>query len=87
MSSKVPPHLPSTRTGRIFAFQSMPGDPGRRCCVFAAIRPLTKVPCQLLGSPGDAVAALAVAVPSPGSDASRSRPLPSFARCRSLMKS
>src|SRR6185295_9645233 len=51
MSSNVPPHLPSTRTGTIFAFQLSPAIPAP-LLVLAAIMPLTNVPCHELDSPG-----------------------------------
>ena len=62
MSSNVPPHLPSTRTGRIFAFQLRPAMP-TPLLVFAAMRPLTNVPCQAAGLARRAVAAFVVGGP------------------------
>src|SRR5947208_1634717 len=47
MSLILPPHLPSARTGRIFAAQSMPAV-YELLSAFAAITPATDVPCQLL---------------------------------------
>ncbi len=86
-SSNVPPHLPSTRTGTILAFQSMPAIPAP-LLVLAAMIPLTKVPCQLLGLAGKSCRRiLRRRVASPGSEGSLSRPPPSLARCVSLTKS
>jgi hypothetical protein len=53
----------------------------------AAIKPLTKVPCHELDSPGAPSPHSPSPVLSPGSDASLSRPLPSLAEPGSLMKS
>ena len=47
MSLSVPPHLPSTRTGRISVFQPVPAIPSA-LLVSAAIRLDTRVPCQEL---------------------------------------
>src|ERR1700681_2358402 len=86
MSSNVPPHLPSTRTGRILAFQLRPAIPAP-LLVLAAMMPLTNVPCHELASPGTPSPHSPSEVPSPGSDALLSRPSPSFADAGSLMKS
>ena len=50
-SDSQAPHLPDTRTGRIFAPQLTPATP-RPLLVSAAIWPAMKVPCQLLSSAG-----------------------------------
>ena len=47
MSLSVPPHLPSTRTGRISVFQPVPATPSA-LFVSAAIRLETRVPCHEL---------------------------------------
>src|SRR5262245_36945303 len=46
MSDVRPPHLPSTRTGRILAFGAIPATP-TPLLLSAAIVPATWVPCQL----------------------------------------
>src|SRR6202140_1819694 len=79
MSSKVPPQRPRTRTGRIFAFQFTPAMP-TPLSVLAAIKPLVKVPCQELGSPGTPGPHSLSLVLSPGSDGSLSCPPPSLAK-------
>src|SRR5882757_903642 len=79
MSESTPPHLPSTRTGRIFGCQVIPVIP---VALFerAPRIPATRVPCHELFStvhPEKAVvAASAVVIQSPGSDASASLPSP-----------
>ena len=45
MSAEEPPHLPSTRTGWIFALYAMPATP-LVLFVAAATVPATCVPCQ-----------------------------------------
>src|SRR5690349_903086 len=47
MSLSRPPHLPSTRTGRIHEFHARPETP-TELLVSAPIIPATRVPCQLL---------------------------------------
>ena len=86
MSSKVPPHFPSARTGSILAFQSRPAMP-TPLSELAAMRPLTNVPWKKLGSAGAPSPHSLSPVPSPGSLGSESRPLPSLAITGSLMKS
>ena len=49
MSLSVPPHLPSTRTGRISVFQPVPAMPSA-LFVSAPIRLDTRVPCQELSA-------------------------------------
>src|SRR5262245_41023762 len=73
MSESVPPHLPSTRTGRMRVFHASPATP-MPLFVEAPIRPETRVPChELEPSPQPAFvnwgcdASLAV-TKSPGSD-------------------
>src|ERR1041385_3911036 len=93
ISDKDPPHLPSTRTGRILDVQLMPPTP-TLLLVAAPIVPATWVPCQELSlvcppgagsaqpvkKPFAAVPSSSVAViQSPGSEGSGSRPSPSFA--------
>ena len=85
IKGRNPPHLPSTRRGRIFAPWAMPATPVA-LLVSAAIVPATCVPCQLddvcpdpSHSPG--------AAHSPGSCESSSRPVPSLEVAISAMKS
>src|SRR5256885_920060 len=88
MSRSVPPHLPSTRTGKSHALQVMPAMP-TPLLLTAPRMPETRVPCQEL---------LAVVPPlhsgllrsawttqSPGSEASASRASPSLATKASEM--
>src|SRR5687768_12069392 len=49
MSPSVPPHLPSTRTGRMKEFQDRPDTPAV-LLVSAATMPATRVPCQELAA-------------------------------------
>src|SRR6202171_929858 len=91
MSENVPPHLPSTRIGRIFADQSMPAVQALSLPL-APITAETAVPCQLLSSteqswPRSGPSMSAWVTQSPGSDASGSRPLPSLASKGVDMKS
>ncbi len=90
MSESSPPHLPSTRTGRTFAAQSIPATP-MPLSEFAATTPLTAVPCHELSStaqsPKSGSLRSFASIQSPGSVASASRPLPSFATFGSEMKS
>src|SRR3977135_307693 len=82
MSESKPPHLPSTRTGRIQPLQVMPAMPVW-LLVMAPRIPATRVPCQLLldtlqpANSGFLVSPLEIQ--SPGSDASEARPAPSLA--------
>lgn len=91
MSESSPKHLPSTRTGRIFAAQSMPAVQ-TASLLLAAMIPAVDVPCQLLvamSQPSNVcelIRSLRV-IQSPGSDASASRPSPSLATLGSEMKS
>src|SRR5579864_1389924 len=48
MSESRPPHLPSARSGRIWAFQVMPATPAP-LFVAAPRIPAVRVPCQELG--------------------------------------
>src|SRR4051812_17888200 len=75
MSESYPPHLPSTRTGRIFDCQLMPATP-RELLVSAPRMPATRVPChelilisQLLNCDDPVSDEL---IQSPGSEASAS---------------
>ncbi len=90
MSESVPPHLPSTRTGRICAPQLIPAIPVE-LFVLAARMPAVRVPCQELSPTVQflnfVVATSADVTQSPGSEASASRPSPSFATAGSVMKS
>jgi hypothetical protein len=86
MSDAAPPHLPSTRTGRILALGATPVTPSALLPA-AAMVPATWVPCQLLlAASSSAPHCLAVTL-SPGSLALLSRPPPSPARVASVMKS
>ncbi len=87
MSEVAPPHLPSTRTGWIFAPYAMPATP-LALFVAAAMVPATWVPCQ------EELLALeprphspSVAFQSPWSAGLLSRPLPSRASAELEMKS
>ena len=82
MSSNVPPHLPSARTGRIFAPVVRPAMP-MPLLVLAAICPATKSPWKKLSSAGPHSPLLQ----SPSSRGFGSRPSPSRARLGSVMKS
>ena len=82
MSESKPPHLPSTRTGRILTPKAVPAMPWP---LFAAapIRPAILVPCQELSSTPQflncPLAFSPAVIQSPGSLASASRPSPSLA--------
>jgi hypothetical protein len=78
--------LPSTRTGTILAPYATPATPVL-LFVAAAMVPATWVPCQLEFDAGSPAPHSPAAVQSPGSLASLSRPLPSFAMVVSEMKS
>src|SRR5256885_1400194 len=82
MSESNPPHLPSTRTGRIFACHDNPATP-RELLDAAPRMPVVRVPCQELICVSQLLNwELAVSVEStqsPGSEASASRPPPSLA--------
>src|SRR4051812_14984993 len=87
MSLSMPPHLPSTRTGRMNEFQLSPATPAP-LLVSAPIIPDTRVPCQLLSpfvQPDSAEFDLSLSLTqSPGSEGSASRPSPSLA-CAALV--
>src|SRR5262245_61183917 len=82
MSLSVPPHLPSTRTGRTNEFQDMPVMPAE---LFdrAPIIPETRVPCHELAEVRQLVKMRlfrsASVIQSPGSLGSESRPSLSLA--------
>src|SRR5882757_6860658 len=82
MSESAPPHLPRTRTGRIFGSHVIPVMPVALLDSAPRI-PATRVPCHELFSTVQpwnfVVAASAVVIQSPGSDASASLPSPSLA--------
>src|SRR5579885_1864783 len=82
MSESNPPHLPSTRTGRIFPCHDNPATP-RELLVAAPRIPAVRVPCHELicvSQPLNCELAVSVeSIQSPGSEASASRPPPSFA--------
>src|SRR5882757_9591479 len=90
VSESYPPHLPSTRTGRIFPCHVIPATP---CALLvnAPRIPAVRVPCQELISTLQSLNfELLVSVEliqSPGSEESASRPLPSLAKSTSLTKS
>src|ERR1700732_2824030 len=90
MSESTPPHLPRTRTGRIFGCQVIPVIPVELLDSAPRI-PATRVPCHELFSTVQpenfVVAASAEVIQSPGSDRSASLPLPSLATTGSVMKS
>src|SRR6185436_6768988 len=74
-SVSSPKHLPSTRTGTIFAFQSTPVI-HRPLSAFAAMTPITDVPCHELSwtrQPAKMPNWSDWLTQSPGSDASLSR--------------
>src|SRR5688572_3916584 len=85
MSASEPPHLPSTRTGWIFALNATPATPFA-LFVTAAIVPATCEPCHdefdAYGTPHSFAANQ-----SPWSCGFESRPLPSRAAVASEMKS
>ncbi len=86
MSEVVPPHLPSTRTGWIFALYAMPATP-LALLVAAAMVPATWVPCQEEPLAVEPVPHSPAALQSPWSAGLLSRPLPSRAAVASEMKS
>ncbi len=79
MSLSTPPHLPSTRTGRMNEFQEIPVIPAV-LLASAPIIPATRVPCQELPVTsqlrnGEPMAFLSESlIQSPGSEGSESRP-------------
>src|SRR5688500_20254259 len=90
MSLSRPPHLPSTRTGRMYEFQLRPATPAE-LLVSAPIMPATRVPCQVLEDVSQLaymtfVLSLA-SIQSPGSDGSVSRASPSLDMCAAPTKS
>ena len=82
MLVRLPPHLPSTRTGRILASYATPGRP-MLLSPTAAIRPAMAVPCHELEATVQPAktgnARSPAATQSPGSVGSGSRPSPSLA--------
>ena len=90
MSESSPPHLPSARTGRILAPQSIPASHWP-LLEFAAMLPATPVPCHELSpishSRNSGSVLSAALTQSPGSEASASRLSPSLAILGSVMKS
>src|ERR1700716_2177431 len=77
MSESYPPHLPNTRTGRIFPCQVIPATP-RRLLVNAPRIPAVRVPCQelisILQLLNFELAVSVELIQSPGSEGSGSRP-------------
>src|SRR5687768_8726525 len=90
MSESKPPHLPSARTGKIHEFHVEPVIPSE-LFASAAMIPATRVPCHELletEQPENCPWFDSCCVTqSPASDASESRPPPSFAAAAFTIKS